>query len=71
MARSFRKTAIIGISLCSSEKEDKRRANRTLRRKTKQVLITAETFPRIREVLNAWRFAKDGKSFFPGASLRK
>lgn len=69
MARSYKKTPIFGNAKCSSEKQDKRRANRTLRRRVKEILTSLEQsdfpapLPRLREVSDAWDFGKDGKSY--------
>ncbi len=66
MSRSRRKTKIYGITTADSEKEDKRKANRKLRRLSKEKLKgNAETLPLLREVSNVWDFAKDGKKYDP------
>lgn len=64
MSRSHRHTNIIG-NCSGSEKEDKKIANRTFRRKSKitdpdedQVLPT-----KVNQVSNNWSFAKDGKQY--------
>ena len=72
MARSRKKTPIIPNTCANSEKEDKRNANRKLRRKVKADLHKAQVteiieeieLPELREVSNVWSFAKDGKSFY-------
>lgn len=67
MSRSFRKNNIISITTCGykiSEKEEKRRAHKNLRTKSKQELhINGEDsmLPVIREVSNVWQWKKDGK----------
>ncbi len=64
MSRSRRKTPITGITGCESEKQDKREANRVLRRKTKlQVKSGKEIILDIREVSNVWGMGKDGKVY--------
>lgn len=64
MSRSKKKTPKRGITGASSEKEDKRDANRKLRRKTKQqVNKEDEILLELREVSNVWGFGKDGKIF--------
>ncbi|MCD9016033.1 hypothetical protein [Parachryseolinea silvisoli] len=64
MSRSYKKIPKQGISTSTTEKEDKREANRTLRRVTKdQVQKGAEVFATLREVSNVWSFGKDGKVF--------
>jgi hypothetical protein len=75
MSNSVRKTKIIGIVKADSEKEDKRDANRKLRRITKQKIKKGEwELPLLREVSNVWDFAKDGKIYKPNSDekyLRK
>jgi hypothetical protein len=68
MSRSFRKTAKFGVTTAPSEKEDKRLANRVLRR-TVRVILDEETedCPDLREVSNVWSFAKDGKIYWSDA----
>lgn len=66
MSRSRRKTPITGITTASSEKEDKRIANRKLRRVTKEILRRGSleddlNLPDIREISDVWGMAKDGK----------
>ncbi len=62
MSRSKRKTPITGITTCESEKQDKRKANRKLRRKTREEIKKGnDTLPLLREVSNVWDFGKDGK----------
>ena len=64
MSRSRKKTPIKGITTASSEKQDKRDANRKFRRKTKQqVNLDNETISEIRELSNVWGFDKDGKHY--------
>ena len=65
MSRSKRKTPVFGIIAARSEKQDKRLANRKLRRKTR---IDPENAPMLREVSDVWGFAKDGKKFMPPTS---
>lgn len=62
----------------SSEKYEKRLANRRLRKRVRQALSTcpkSEILPDLREVSSPWTMAKDGKRWydpkrFPGV-LRK
>lgn len=74
MSRSRKKTSITGITTARSEKQDKRLANRKLRRKTKQALryrdLDEWVLPVLREVSNVWGMAKDGKFWF-GDYLRR
>jgi len=74
MARSFRKVGIVGNTTAGSEKGDKARANRRLRRLTRiAVQNGAVVLPLLREVSDVWNFAKDGKTYRGdgGALLRK
>ncbi len=64
MARSRRKTPIIGITGASSEKEDKRTTNRLVRHKVRTLLLTnpeVEVLPGLKELSNPLYMAKDGK----------
>jgi hypothetical protein len=62
MSRSRRKTPIFGITGACSEKQDKRLANRVLRRKFKEsVNAENEVHPAIDEVSDVWSFDKDGR----------
>ena len=70
MSRSKRKTPITGITTATSEKQDKRIANRQLRRCVKQLLDVdpeTEVLPLEREVSNVWSMDKDGKIRFDPA----
>lgn len=76
MSRSFKKTKIFGITFAKSEKEEKRFANRKLRRAVRQKIKIRkeEILPNLREVSNVWAFSKDGKRYFSdieGKYLRK
>jgi hypothetical protein len=66
MSRSTRRTPISGIRMVSSEKQDKRLANRRLRRIVRCRLMWhfAEVLPDLREVSDVWSFRKDGKTYF-------
>ncbi len=78
MSRSRKKHPIAGITTADSEKQDKRLANRRLRRRVSQTLASdcdAEILPTLRDVSSPWAMAKDGKVWydrrrFPGV-LRK
>ena len=59
MSRSRRKTPVFGFTTAVSEKQDKRWANRRLRRAVRQ----GRRDLRLREVSNVWGFAKDGKKY--------
>jgi len=62
MSRSRKKTPAGGMTNARSEKDDKRRANRKLRRKTRAG--DPANAPAIREVSDVWVFQKDGKVRF-------
>tara|TARA_R110000824_G_scaffold33584_5_gene107602 strand:+ start:3929 stop:4147 length:219 start_codon:yes stop_codon:yes gene_type:complete len=64
MSRSIRKTPISGIA-GTSDKEDKRLANRHHRRINKQ--LAEDSYRALREVSNVWTMAKDGKRWFDSA----
>ena len=57
MARSVRKAPFVSITNAPSEKEDKQRANRRLRRRVKQ----GHPDTRPDDVSNASTFGKDGR----------
>ena len=64
MARSYRHTPIFGITNSTSEKQDKRHANRRLRRIVRQALPrNVEVLPALREVSDIWSFDKDGRRY--------
>ena len=65
MSRSKKKTPIAGITTARSEKDDKRLANRLLRRATR---LDPENAPALREVSDVWNMAKDGKARFNPAN---
>lgn len=67
VSRSRKKRPISGITLADSEKQDKRLANRKLRRRVNQTLAVdpeADVFPLLRKVSDPWTMAKDGKYGF-------
>lgn len=65
MSHSKKRTKIIGTTTATSEKEDKKLANRKLRRKVKsKTKDLDENMPQLREVSNVWAFAKDGKKYY-------
>lgn len=64
MSNSTKKTKITGVTTAKSEKDDKREANRKLRRITKQKVKKGDLdLPQLREISNIWSFAKDGKIY--------
>jgi hypothetical protein len=66
MSRSIRRTSISGMRTAPSEKQDKRLANRRLRRIVRCRLAWqfAEVLPELREISDRWSFKKDGKAYF-------
>jgi hypothetical protein len=67
MARSRRKTPIMGLTTAPSEKADKRISNRLTRHKIRIVLHNGsevEVLPQRKEIFNSWSLAKDGKIYW-------
>lgn len=63
MSRSYKKTNISSNTCAESEKDDKRRANRVFRRRSKEkIKNNKEPLYDINEISDPWLFAKDGKS---------
>ncbi len=73
MSRSKRKTKITGITTATSEKEDKRCANRKFRRIVRQKLTSGNilVLPKLRELSDVWIFEKDGKTYNPNMSEKE
>ena len=78
MSRSRRKKPFQGITTASSEKEEKREANRVERRVNREILRASGDGDQVRltrEVSDPWRMSKDGKARFDSAkypeSMRK
>jgi hypothetical protein len=70
MSRSKRKHSIASVTAAVSGKQDKREANRALRKATHQKLgaMSDETvLPVMREVSDVWNTAKEGKRYFDPA----
>jgi len=64
MSRSIKKTPKIGFTTAKTEKQNKRKANRKLRRVTKdQVKKGDSRLANLKEISNVWLFDKDGKQF--------
>ena len=64
MSRSRRKLPIIGNCLASSEKEEKIKANRKLRRLVREKVSDSQiNLPQLKEISNKWNWPKDGKSY--------
>jgi hypothetical protein len=71
MSRSVKKTPKKGVTGAKSEKDDKREANRKLRRTNKVKLKAGDAEAKsIREVSNVWSFGKDGKRFLSNTSSK-
>ncbi len=71
MSRSKRNTPKRGITTSESEKEEKRRANRTLRKKVKiQIKKGKPVLSKLREISNVWAFSKDGKMYLKDPSAK-
>lgn len=72
MSRSVKRTPIHGITMASSEKDDKRKANRAFRRRVKQRMSDQDQtlLPVVREISNVWSMEKDGKSYACHASRK-
>jgi len=60
MSRSRRSAPVCGITTARSEKQDKRQANRRLRRKVR----TGHLELGLKDVSDVWSFDKDGKARF-------
>lgn len=64
MSRSRKKTPITGITTAVTEKENKREANRKLRRLNRIKIHKKEyDFFQLREISDVWGFDKDGKKY--------
>lgn len=72
MSRSRRKNKIRGNTTAASEKQAKLKANRKLRRLTKETLKkNKEIVPLLREVSDKWYFEKDGKKYDPELPIKE
>lgn len=77
MSRSRKKTPVFG-NANGSEKQDKRKANRKLRKlvssslrkmrdianEEEEILLAEEQLPQMREASDTWNFQHDGKHFW-------
>ncbi len=64
MGKSYRHTAIAGVA-SSSEKEDKRKANRKFRRISKErIRNDLEPLYDLDEAVDKWSMSKDGSFYF-------
>lgn len=71
MSRSVRKTKIFGITTAETEKQDKRRWNRTFRKVSKKLIRLEKEAPvKIHGVTNVWDGAKDGKQYYHRATKK-
>ena len=74
MSRSTRKRSIAGVTAAASDKRDKQKANRTLRRLTRVRLQAGggdAALPVKREVIDPWAMRKEGKLHFDAAGSPK
>ena len=74
MSRSTRKRSIAGVTAAASDKRDKQRANRRLRKVAKVTLRHGGEEPVLpvkREVIDPWSMAKEGKIYFDAAGSPK
>lgn len=74
MSRSKKKNPYRAITSATSEKEDKRKANRKDRRVNKIILTQAQDDTKLRpkrEISNVWCMDKDGKFRFNPAEAPK
>jgi hypothetical protein len=72
MSNSKKKTPIFGITTATSEKLDKRRWNKTIRRISKIQIIKQKELPhKISAVTNVWDGDKDGKRYIKTYSRKE
>lgn len=67
MSRSFKKNPICGWTTCESEKDDKRFANRRIRRVNKILLEKYQSEDELKDrklLYDVWSLGKDGKQVF-------
>lgn len=65
MSRSRKKTPASTIACCKSQKEDKRICNRVFRHRSKQCVRMEQEPPyKLREIMDVWGFAGDGKAYW-------
>jgi hypothetical protein len=72
MTRSTKKNPVSGHTSASTEKQDKRKNNRKIRKAVRKVLSGdphAEILPHERELTNPWLMDKDGKGRFDPAQF--
>lgn len=68
MSRSRRHTPVFGLTCATSEKHDKRIANRRWRSRVRQAVHEGVEPPAQREISDVWDFEKDGKRYRRDAS---
>jgi hypothetical protein len=70
MSRSYRKSPFMGVTCARSEKDDKRVANRRLRRVVVNSIRNEKEMPLTREISNVWLFSKDGRQMITDKNSR-
>ncbi len=71
MSRSVRKTKIFGYTTAKTEKQDKRRWNRTFRKVSKKLIRLGKDAPiKLQGVTNVWDGAKDGRQYYHNATKK-
>ncbi|WP_293887837.1 hypothetical protein [Sphingobacterium sp. UBA3549] len=71
MSRSLRKTKIFGITTSESEKQDKKRWNRTFGKVCRKLVLSEKVAThKIHSVTEVWSGAKDGKRYNHNAKKR-
>ncbi len=71
MSRSFKKSPVSGWTCKESEKFDKQKYNRRLRKKNRTELKKgSEIFSNKKEIIDIWNMSKDGKHDFRFDGIR-
>jgi len=64
MSRTIRRRSVFGNTTAKSEKKDKTRWNKAMRRYSKACIFLGKELPaRIRAITNRWDGRKDGKRY--------
>lgn len=72
MSNSRKKTPKRGVTSSTTEKDNKRQANRKLRRIHRQQVQKGDTnFVLLREISNVWAFDKDGKIYLKNPTRKE
>lgn len=72
MSGSIKKTPKVAITSAESEKDNKRAANRKLRRVTKVKIKKGEgELPTLKDISNTWAFDKDGKQYLKNPAAKE